>query len=100
MSAVVDAIVEVRQQPIVCQVEGPRVFPVMFRNLLQAFDDIVVAHFDGEYATTIEAPRGEVDRSDDRRGIVGDHDLPVELRCFSLWTLMPTSSMIRSPPLM
>ena len=71
-------IFELREQPLVRQIQRVRILPVVMRCFRQACDDIGIAHFDGQFPPAIEASRSQVDRADDRRDSVRQKHLRVQ----------------------
>jgi hypothetical protein len=52
---------EISEQTFIRQVQGTGILPVVVNHLLQALDDRLIVHFDGEFAPAIKASRGKVD---------------------------------------
>ena len=72
-------------------------FPSRVDQFVDAVDHLLVVDLDGEFAAAVEAAGREVDGADDGARIVGEKQLGMQLECFSLWTLTPTSSRMRRP---
>src|SRR6266851_6123239 len=87
MSAALDSILEIREQPLVGEIEGPRVPPIVLERLVQASDEVLVAHLDREFTTAVEAARCQVDGADDGRGPVAKQRLAVQLQVLQLVNL-------------
>src|SRR5262245_7290717 len=61
-----------------------RVLPVMARNMMQSFHQMLIVHFDGQFAPAVKASWGEIDGTDDRALAVSQQHLGVELEVFEL----------------
>lgn len=62
-------------------------FPVVMNDVAKTLDDFGVVDFDGEFAAGIETAGREIDRADDRAGMVGEEQLAVEFEVFKLVNL-------------
>src|ERR1700677_3388975 len=51
---------EFREQPLVSQIKLVGVLPVVVHNFLQAIDDVLVTHFDGQFAPAVKAAGRQV----------------------------------------
>src|SRR5262245_14550382 len=64
-----------------------RVLPVVARNMVQSFHQMLIVHFDGQLAPAVKASWGEIDGTDDRALAVSQQHLGVELEVFELMDL-------------
>src|SRR5262245_35503900 len=66
-----------------------RVFPVVARNMVQSFHQMIIVHFDGQFAPAVKASRGEIDGTDDRALAISQQHLGMELEVLELVDLDP-----------
>src|SRR5215510_5135558 len=78
------AFFEIGQQPLIGEIQRMRVFPVVARNMVQSFHQMLIVHFDGQLAPAVKASWGEIDGTDDRALAVSQQHLGVELEVFEL----------------
>ena len=78
---------EIREQTLVREIERMRVFPIVLGDLVEALHDVVVVHFNGQFAAVVETAGREVDRAHDGAQTVGEQHLAVEFQVLELVNL-------------
>ena len=96
--ALAAALFEIGHQPLISEVERMRVLPVVARNPVQSFHQMLVVDFDGQFAPAVKASGLRLIEPTIARFASASSILACSLRCLSLWTLTPTSLRMRIPP--
>ena len=69
---------KVAEYALTGQIEFARVLPIMLRHLDETLHEMLGVGLDGEFTPGVEASRGEIDRPNDRPGLVGEQHLAVQ----------------------